>query len=129
MDFFLFLCNLLIRCIMADRYLEIDKMSDLISDDYRLLQVISRFGISLGFGERSVREVCEIHGVDCPTFLAVANFTRFRRNDSESRVEQVSVKSLSNYLSQSHSYYLDFQFPNIRRKLLEAMMIGAEQKI
>ena len=28
-------------------------MSDLIHDDYRLLQVISRFGISLGFGDQS----------------------------------------------------------------------------
>lgn len=33
-----------------------DKLKDLISDNSRLLMVLNRFGISLGFGERSVKE-------------------------------------------------------------------------
>ena len=49
-------------------------MIDLISDNYSLLQVMSRFGLSLGFGDKTVKEVCEMNGVDCPTFLAVVNF-------------------------------------------------------
>ena len=35
-------------------FTEKTKMSDLIHDDYRLLQVIGRFGISLGFSEQTV---------------------------------------------------------------------------
>lgn len=56
------------------KYKSSDKMIDLISDNYSLLQVMSRFGLSLGFGDKTVKEVCEMNGVDCPTFLAVVNF-------------------------------------------------------
>jgi regulator of cell morphogenesis and NO signaling len=56
------------------KYKPTDKMIDLISDNYSLLQVMSRFGLSLGFGDKTVKEVCELNGVDCRTFLIVVNF-------------------------------------------------------
>lgn len=56
------------------KYRATDKMSDLICDNYSLLMVMSRFGLSLGFGDKSVKDVCEAQGVDYHTFLAVANF-------------------------------------------------------
>ena len=49
-------------------------MSYLICDNYTLLQVMSRFDLSLGFGDKTVQEVCRENGVDCRTFLAVVNF-------------------------------------------------------
>ena len=39
-------------------------MGDLICENYALLQVMSRFGISLGFGDKSVQEVCDMNQVD-----------------------------------------------------------------
>ena len=57
------------------KYRSTDKMSDLICDNYSLLMVMSRFGLSLGFGDKNVKDVCEAQGVDCPTFLAVANLS------------------------------------------------------
>lgn len=104
----------------TQKYKPADKMIDLISDNYNLLQVMSRFGLSLGFGEKSVREVCEMNGVDCSTFLAVVNFVvegYSRMDDGES----VSVPALVDYLRQAHSYFLDFCLPDIRRKLICAI--------
>ena len=49
-------------------------MNDVISDDYRMLQMISRFGITLGFGDKTVAETCKAAGVDTATFLTVVNF-------------------------------------------------------
>ena len=67
-------------------------MSDLIHDDYRLLQVISRFGVSLGFGDQSVAAACKGSGVDATTFLAVVNFIQSEGRLSVSELaEQVSV--------------------------------------
>ena len=43
------------------KYKPTDKMIDLISDNYSLLQVMSRFGLSLGFGDKTVKEVCELN--------------------------------------------------------------------
>ena len=44
-------------------YKPTDKMSDLICENYALLQVLSRFGVSLGFGDKSVQEVCAMNNV------------------------------------------------------------------
>ena len=51
-----------------------DKMIDLISDNYGMLQGLGAFGIRLGFGDKTVEEVCQEQNVDCYTFLSVVNF-------------------------------------------------------
>ncbi len=94
-----------------------DKMRDLVRDDSALILVTGRFGISLGFGEKTVREVCRMHNVDERTFLEVVNYVSERDYDFES----VSLPSLIRYLKQSHEYFLDFNLPGIRRKLIEAI--------
>lgn len=102
-------------------YKEGDRMCDVICDEPSLLQMMSRFGIPLGVGEQTVRQVCELHGVDTSTFLAVANFIRRGARGAADSIDKVSVKCLTEYLKQAHSFFLDFQLPAIRRKLLEAL--------
>lgn len=92
-------------------------MRDLVSDNSALLLVMGRFGISLGFGDKSVRDVCRTHHVDENTFLEVVNFV----SDREYHYESVSLSSLIGYLKQAHEYFLDFNLPNIRRKLIESI--------
>lgn len=92
-------------------------MRDLVNDNGALLLVMARFGISLGFGDKSVREVCRMHHVDENTFLEVVNFV----SDKEYHYESVCLPSLIGYLKQAHEYFLDFNLPNIRRKLIESI--------
>lgn len=103
------------------KYRSTDKMIDLIGDNYSLLQVMSRFGLSLGFGDKTVKEVCEMNGVDCKTFLVVVNFMTegFSRLDGSD--SGISIPALVDYLRQAHIYFLDFSLPAIRRKLIEAI--------
>lgn len=95
-------------------------MCDLVCDKYPVLQVMSRFGIALGFGDRSVGEVCADAGVDAPTFLAVVNLL-LNQADAASLGPEVSVRALTDYLRNSHAYFLGFRLPAIRRKLIEAV--------
>ena len=104
-------------------------MSDIICDNYSLLQVMSRFDLPLGFGDHSVEEVCKSHQVDCTTFLAVANFINKGHSRSHIPTEAISVRSLMNYLKNAHHYFLDFQLPVIRRKLLEAIDCSMDNEI
>lgn len=92
-------------------------MRDLVRNNSALILVMGRFDISLGFGDKTVREVCRTHHVDEKTFLAVVNYVAGR----DYRFEDVSLSSLIRYLKQSHEYFLDFNLPNIRRKLIEAV--------
>lgn len=94
-----------------------DKMRDLVRNNSELILVMGRFGLSLGFGEKSVREVCRMHNVDEKTFLAVVNYITGR----DYHCGEVVLPSLIQYLKQSHEYFLDFNLPSIRRKLIEAV--------
>jgi regulator of cell morphogenesis and NO signaling len=94
-----------------------DKMRDLVRNNSELILVMGRFGLSLGFGEKSVREVCRMHNVDEKTFLAVVNYITGR----DYHCGEVVLPSLIRYLKQSHEYFLDFNLPSIRRKLIEAV--------
>lgn len=104
-------------------------MSDLICENYTLLQVLSRFGVSLGFGDKTVQEVCEMNEVDCTTFLAVVNFLTEENNRMQDHLKDISLVALMNYLKQAHSYFLDFQLPTIRKKLIEAIDCSTQNEI
>jgi len=97
-----------------------DKMITLIKDNYSVLQALSAFGINLGFGDKTVSETCQMNGVDTYTFLAVINYTINGYGDFADD-ERISVSTLLHYLKASHTYYLDFQLPFIRRELQEAL--------
>ena len=97
-----------------------DQMISLIRDDYDLLQSLGSFGISLGFGDKTVQETCEDNHVDTYTFLAVVNYTINGYGEFEAD-EQISVPTLMHYLEASHAYFLDFQLPYIRRELQESL--------
>jgi regulator of cell morphogenesis and NO signaling len=97
-----------------------DKMISLIKDNYSVLQSLGAFGISLGFGDKTVAETCQMNGVDTYTFLAVVNYTRNNISDYEDDV-RIHVPTLLHYLKASHTYYLDFQLPSIRRELHESI--------
>ena len=114
---------------MAANYVGSDKMFELICDEYHLLQMLSRFDISLGFGEKSIQEVCEENGVHCITFLAVANYIKNGSNGIYKQIEDLSLPTLIAYLTKAHAYFLDFQLPAIRRKLIEAIDCSMKNEV
>ena len=97
-----------------------DKMISLIRDNYDLLQMLGSFGISLGFGDKTVKDTCEDNNVDTYTFLAVVNFTINGYGEFEAD-EKISIPTLLHYLEASHAYFLDFQLPYIHRELQESL--------
>lgn len=103
------------------KYSASDKMSDLICENYNLLLVMSRFGLSLGFGDQTVKQVCDRQGVHTDTFLAVVSFMDEECCMPEDYHHHISIDALIDYLRQAHAYFLDFNLPAIRRKLIDAI--------
>lgn len=106
------------------KYKKRDSMSDLICNNYPMLLVMSRFGISLGFGEQTIGEVCLNNNVDTKTFLAVVNLLTNEEDRppiKESACADISIISLIKYLKSSHAYFTDFRLPSIRKKLIAAL--------
>ncbi len=115
--------------MMLERYHGTDRMIDVISDDYRMLQVISRFGITLGFGDQTVATTCKNANVDVETFLTVVNYLRDTHAPVSRLVDRINLKALIMYLKNSHSYFVDYKLPAVRRKLIEAIDCSARNQI
>lgn len=99
-------------------YIAEDTMGDLISENYSILHVLNRLGISLGFGEKSIAEVCSEYDIDQYTFLAIINLlTTDDKGSFKIDFDNISTSTLTKYLHNSHSYYLDYRLPKIRTEL------------
>lgn len=95
-----------------------DSVVDLISEDYNIVPLLSRFSIPLGFGDKSIAEVCGDAGIDPEIFLLVVNFTL------TGKVEPALPKhaiGIIDFLRNSHSYFLTYKLPHIRNNLLAAL--------
>ena len=97
-----------------------DRMISLISDNREVLQSLGSFGINLGFGDKTVKEVCEEQHVDTFTFLTIVNFT-INGYKSTPSIDKLHIPTLLKHLRACHEYYLGFQLPTIREQLVESV--------
>lgn len=115
-------------------YRPTDKMSDLMGAssksalaDNQVLQLVQRFGIPFGVGDKSIETVCRENDVDCTTLLAVVNFAI---TGEYQYTPAIDVSTLRQYLENAHTYFMDFQLPRIRQMLLEAInLAGTDNKV
>ena len=114
---------------MYGHYKKTDKLSFVLANDYRLLQVMSRFGIALGFGEKTIDEVCSQCGADTATFLTIINYVKDGAANYPQSVDDVDVSSVLDYLQRTHHYFLDYLFPHIRWHLLNAIDCSVRNEI
>lgn len=112
-----------------DFYQTDSKMYSVICQQPELLQMMSRFDIPLGVEDKTVEEVCNAHNVDPITFVAVANCIKHGVGAAREFYDKVSVETLIKYLKRAHDYFIDFQLPSIRRKLLEAIVCSNKKEV
>lgn len=114
---------------MSHKYKPSDSLAEMIGDDYNLLQVLSRFGIALGFGDKSAAEVCCENQVDTDTFIAVCNFISQGVKPSFDEFTSLNVQALLTYLRNSHTFFVDFMLPSIRRKFVNAVDCSTHNEV
>ena len=95
------------------------KLSDVIFENRNLLLLLPRFGIPVGFGNKTIAQVCEEHGVSIGLFLFVCNAYCYEGFTAESgAVREEDLPALLQYLRASHHYYIDERLPHIERHLM-----------
>lgn len=95
-----------------------DSVVDLIALDYNIVPLLSRFSIPLGFGDRTIAEVCGEAGIDTGVFLLIVNYTLGRPTDP---AEGAQAGGIVDFLLNSHAYFLTYKLPHIRANLLAAL--------
>jgi regulator of cell morphogenesis and NO signaling len=93
------------------------KMADVIHHNYLLLPVINRFGINLGFGEKTVEVICQQNGINLDFFLEITN--SFIDDDyiPQRDLDSFPISLIIDYLKKTHNYYLDEKIPELEEMI------------
>lgn len=97
------------------------KMADVIHLNYFTLTVLNRFGIELGFGDKSVEDVCKMYQVDADFFLEIVNTFVDKDYFPKKHLQTFPVKLITNYLQKTHDDYHQNKVPEIEF-LIEQMV-------
>ncbi len=94
------------------------KMADFVLENYELLTVLPRFGVQLGFGEKSVKEVCAAKGIDSEFFTMICNIHAFEEYlPTDVDIQSIAIDDLISYLSNSHNYYINKRILAIEQRM------------
>lgn len=94
-----------------------DKLEKLIHTNQFLLPVINRFGIRLGFKDKTVTDVCKSLDINENFFLIIINTYNNKDYFPESELLSFSPLLLVEYLRKTHLYYFNYLFPEVERRL------------
>lgn len=82
------------------------KLVDVLTTNYRLLDVFPCFGMGLGFGDRTVKQVCDEKGIPITIFLLVCNVYTFEDYiPDEQTIEQIQIPDLLDFSLASNKDY------------------------
>ena len=94
-----------------------DVLANVIHSNYRILVVLDRMGIKLGFGNKTIEEITKKHGINTGAFLIIINL--FCNNsytpDAGNRFE--FIPDFLKYLKSSHRYFLKEKIPAIQQNI------------
>jgi regulator of cell morphogenesis and NO signaling len=88
-----------------------------VFENMQLLPLFPRFQIKLGFGERSVEEVCKFHGVNTDFFLEIANSYLDEAYIPGDGLSLFPLGTVISYLKETHTYYVETAIPLVEVKI------------
>ena len=91
------------------------KLCDVILDEPSVITVINRFGIALGVGDKSVKEICRQKEIDTNFFLTILNAYIYESLFPENGFDSFGAQEIIGYLEKTNQSYLRYQLPNIER--------------
>jgi len=105
------------------------KMAEVIHVNYHLLPIISRFGIQLGFGDKTIAQVCRDYSLDVEFFLEILNSYHDRKYFPKKHLQGFPMKWILDYLHKSHDYYLLIKIPQIEQLLEQLSGSGNSTRV
>lgn len=99
-------------------YSPTDNLSALVTAQPELLLTLSHFGIPMGFGDKTIAQVCHENGVNPEFFLLICQvYSNDNFLPSQHEIMDTPMDGLVPYLLQSHDYYLNRRLPHIEHHL------------
>lgn len=103
------------------------KLGELIDANYRLLSILSRLGVRLGFGKMSVEQMCRQRGLPTELFLMICRIYTFDDYmPSCDMFGREELRHIVDYLKTSHRYYSDYVIPRLSGEM-DAMIASCDR--
>ena len=94
------------------------KMSELVENNFHLLALADRFGMSRSFGERTVENLCMASAVDPDTFLLLCEvYSDPKYKPTAANIRFCRVSDILLYLHNSHDYYVNVALSGLDSEL------------
>ncbi len=103
-----------------------DRMASLISANHYLLPVIHRFGIRLGFKNKTVAELCAKYKINSDFFIAIVNSFHNPNYFPEEKLLSFSPLLIIDYLKKTHRYFVRYSLPGIEKRLHQLQLSSPE---
>lgn len=103
-------------------------MAEVIHMNYHTLSILNRFGIVLGFGDKTIEEVCAEKKVDVNFFLEILNAFVDKEYFPKKHLQTFSVVLITDYLQKTHQYYHQVKVPEIESLINEMVDTCYTQK-
>jgi len=104
------------------------KMADVVLHDPTLVPIINRFGVHLGMGDQSIREICEKHDLHLQFFTTILNAFHDKLYFPKEQLQSFPAKLLIDYLQKAHRYFLDEKLPEITGLINETIRESSMNK-
>lgn len=104
-----------------------DKMAFLLQTNYHLVPVFHRFGFQLGFGNKTVEQLCIENEINTDFFLAIVNTFHNQHYFPEEKLLSFSPLLIIDYLKKTHRYYKNYSLPKIET-ILHSLLTGVQSK-
>ncbi len=92
-------------------------MCQAVLQNLQLLTLFPRFNLQLGFGEKNVEEVCQIHHLNTDFFLEIANAYLYEDYVPSEELSRYPLGAVVSYITATHHYYLDIALPMVEKKI------------
>ncbi len=105
------------------------RMSELIAENPYLMLMLEHFGITLVVHDKTIRQLCNENGVSEALFLSFANLFNGFQPSTTTQYAFTDLKTIILFLKNSHAYYLEEKYPQIRNYIARMFELNEQSSI
>ncbi len=98
---------------MSQLFHKENKMAYVININYQLLSIIHRFGIPLGFKDKTIEEVCQEYKINPDFFTIIINTYQNENYFPEEKLLSFSPLLIIDYLKKTHNDYKEYELKKL----------------
>lgn len=100
------------------------QLSGVVEEHISLIPVLNRFGVRLGLGDKTVKEVCDEYEIDSDFLLVLLNTFLNEEYFPEKKLQTFHTSQIIDYLTKTNLDFQRHQVPNVERHFSPLISMG-----